>query len=188
MKTRIPKNITNQDEAEAYLDELIKNNEDYHPEDNAREVMWDMPKIDWPTGDEVARLNIAMNQIYQIEGFDPCEYIWGQREGTVFANVDPRSPEKLKPIAGVEFEGLDKIVDTVPRETISDKNVVDLIDSLDEKLTIKNKKGRVFSITARHTKGFTIMEDVRGSDLSDACSIFELKHDCEVVIDKAEAV
>ena len=72
MKTNLSINITNIKQAKIFLRELHKNNESYHPEDDANDIIWTTCK---PTKKECKKLNILMEQIYQIKGFDPCEYL-----------------------------------------------------------------------------------------------------------------
>lgn len=73
MKTTIPQRIETIQEAESFLNALIENEEVYHPEDDANDIIWNIPNP--PTESECERLNIAMEQIYAIGDFDPCEFI-----------------------------------------------------------------------------------------------------------------
>lgn len=80
MKTTLPTAINSIDEAKAFLSELYKNNESYHPEDNAHSMVWST--VD-PTFKERTQLNKLMDDIYNLPGneshskliFDPCEFL-----------------------------------------------------------------------------------------------------------------
>lgn len=77
MKTILPDKISTIEEAKAFLMELDKNKESYHPEDNAKDCLENI------TEEEGDKLNELMNQIYLLPGnehyqsmaFDPCEFI-----------------------------------------------------------------------------------------------------------------
>lgn len=75
MKTTLPESISTIEEANAFLTELNNNREVFHPEDDAHDIIWDMPKEHAPTHDECDKLNSLMEQMYEIEGYDPCEII-----------------------------------------------------------------------------------------------------------------
>jgi hypothetical protein len=75
MKTKLPESISSKEQAEAFLDELIINNEAYHPEDDACDTDWSLPEDQIPTAEECEKLNALMGDINNIDGFDPCEYI-----------------------------------------------------------------------------------------------------------------
>jgi hypothetical protein len=77
MKTKLPNSISTVEEAKVFLAELVENNEEYHPEDDATKVYFDyLPKEDRPTQNECLLLNRLMDDIYKLtEPFDPCEYI-----------------------------------------------------------------------------------------------------------------
>jgi hypothetical protein len=68
MKTNLNRSITNVAEASAYIKELHDNNESYHPEDDAREVVW---QTCTPTADECELLNKLMDDVYLY--IDPCD-------------------------------------------------------------------------------------------------------------------
>jgi len=72
MKTAIPTNIDTIQKAKIFLSDLIKNDEEYHPEDNAHDIIWSDIN---PTAKEMDQLNNAMDQIYELKNFDPCLYI-----------------------------------------------------------------------------------------------------------------
>jgi hypothetical protein len=78
MKTNLPESITSVEEATRFLTELFNNNEAYHPEDDAFDIVWQSVN---PTEAEKRQLNKLMNQIYDLpeawspqnpNGFDPC--------------------------------------------------------------------------------------------------------------------
>jgi hypothetical protein len=75
MKTKLPTAISTLKEAKEFLDELFKNNEGFHPEDDACDLVWNLPNEQIPNTSECRHLNRLMNDIYGIDGFDPCEYI-----------------------------------------------------------------------------------------------------------------
>lgn len=85
MKTTLPEAITTQEQAEEFLTALWENNEVFHPEDNAHQVVWDtIPEGDRPTPSECDQLNKLMNDIYDLDGnngdhanpiFCPCEFL-----------------------------------------------------------------------------------------------------------------
>lgn len=72
MKTTLPKSIKTKDEAIAFLTELHNNDESFHPEDDAFDVSWITVN---PSIEERQKLNDLMGEIYQINGFDPCEIL-----------------------------------------------------------------------------------------------------------------
>jgi len=71
MKTKIPEKIETKEEAEAFLLELHRNGEAYHPDDDAHEILW--KDADVSKKDRNA-LNKTMDQIYAL-GVDPCEIL-----------------------------------------------------------------------------------------------------------------
>lgn len=80
MKTTLPVSITSVTEAKAFLTELYKNNESFHPEDDANDIEWnELPRDQWPTSDECDQLNRLMDAIYALnevpETFDPCDFL-----------------------------------------------------------------------------------------------------------------
>ncbi len=86
MKTNLPEKISSIEEAKAFLLELCKNGESFHPEDNANDLTGNLF-----TKEEGDKLNSLMNDIYSLEGnessqsmiFDPCEFIldWEANNG-----------------------------------------------------------------------------------------------------------
>jgi hypothetical protein len=79
MKTTLPAAINTIGEAENFLTSLHNNNEAFHPEDDATDLVGDLF-----TQSEGEQLNKLMNDIYNLEGnngnhatpiFDPCEFL-----------------------------------------------------------------------------------------------------------------
>ena len=75
MKTTLPKEIKSVRKAEMFLTDLFNNNEGYHPEDDAHDIVWNLPESEIPTSKECDQLNKLMEDIYNLDGFDPCEFI-----------------------------------------------------------------------------------------------------------------
>lgn len=75
MKTVLPEKLYSIEDAKAFFDELIRNNEEFHPEDDAFDVYFTSSYVpDW----QRERLNSLMFDLYAMEwpeGFDPCGYI-----------------------------------------------------------------------------------------------------------------
>lgn len=72
MKTKLPKMIKTPEEAKKFLLELIANNEVFHPEDDAHDILWNTCD---PTHEEKEQLNVLMHDIYRVADFDPCGFI-----------------------------------------------------------------------------------------------------------------
>jgi hypothetical protein len=72
MRTKLPDSITTVEEAKMFLTELVNNNEEYHPEDDAMDVEWIMETV---SQDEMMQLNKLMDDIYDLNAIDPCEFI-----------------------------------------------------------------------------------------------------------------
>ena len=72
MKTYLPTEIKNVKAAKEFLVELNNNNESFHPEDDAHQIIWHNEK---PTEQECSKLNSLMEDIYLISNFDPCSFI-----------------------------------------------------------------------------------------------------------------
>lgn len=79
MKTTLPKEINSVEQAKTFLTELVKNDEQFHPEDDATDLVGDAF-----TKEEGEQLNKLMRDIYNLDGnngnhatpkFDPCEFI-----------------------------------------------------------------------------------------------------------------
>lgn len=82
MKTLLPKSINTVTEAKIYLASLFFNGESYHPEDSAKDIVWD--GCNPPTETEAALMDKLMEDIYNLDGnngnhttpkFDPCEFL-----------------------------------------------------------------------------------------------------------------
>lgn len=74
MRTNLDRTITSTGEAKAFLSDLIRNDEVYHPEDDAHDIIWETTTV---TPEECDKLNSLMEQVYEFfsEDFDPCGYI-----------------------------------------------------------------------------------------------------------------
>lgn len=68
IKTVLPAAITSVDEAKAFLTELYKNDECFHPEDDANDLSGDPF-----TKEEGDLLNKLMSDIYELNGDKPCQ-------------------------------------------------------------------------------------------------------------------
>ncbi len=83
MKTKLPAHITTVQRSIYFLTELHNNSEAYHPEDDATDIIWNMPDDQLPTQAECEQLNVLMSDIYALPGnesvqsmvFDPCELL-----------------------------------------------------------------------------------------------------------------
>jgi len=85
MKTILPLSIDTIEAAKKFLTDLVNNNEAFHPEDDAHEIVWELPKDQQPTVLERNRLNKLMEDIYNLKGNDgrhdnsiafcPCGFI-----------------------------------------------------------------------------------------------------------------
>lgn len=88
MKTPIPNAITSIEEAKAWLKALHSNNEEYHPEDDAHDIINGRTGQPLCTKEEADKLNALMGQIYAmltvsrdgdgvitLSPFDPCGYL-----------------------------------------------------------------------------------------------------------------
>lgn len=72
MKTILPGSITSEAGAKSFMSELHSNNELFHLEDNAHDVVWSTETE--PTDDEKDQLNTLMDQVMSIPGFDPFDF------------------------------------------------------------------------------------------------------------------
>lgn len=85
MKTIVPNKITTIDAAKLFLSNLHRNNESFHPEDDASEIGFQKngQSVNSFTKEESKKLNNLMNHIYSLPGnnspndlvFDLCEFI-----------------------------------------------------------------------------------------------------------------
>jgi hypothetical protein len=85
MKTNLNRTITTQDEAEDFLNELFENGEDFHPEDDARNIIRFATGERLFTDEEADKLNDLMSSMYDKDfdadaDFDPCGYLLDLQE------------------------------------------------------------------------------------------------------------
>lgn len=74
MKTILPQSIHTVDDAQQFLKSLFDNDESYHPEDDAFDIIWKCEQP--PNHDEKLKMNQLMNEIYELkDSFDPCDYL-----------------------------------------------------------------------------------------------------------------
>ena len=69
MKTNLNRQILSIEDAKAYLRELARNNEDYHPDDSADTIIWERGLA--PDANECALLDALMDACRDF--LDPCE-------------------------------------------------------------------------------------------------------------------
>ena len=72
MRTQLPFSIDTVEEAREFLQELFDNDESYHPEDDAHDIIWNGTTVDMFEKD---RLNELMEDMRELEGFDACEFL-----------------------------------------------------------------------------------------------------------------
>ncbi len=72
MKTTLPNGIQSEEDAKTFLLELGKNDEIYHPEDDAHDIIWGTAQV---SEEECDKLNDLMQEIYKLGSFDPCGFI-----------------------------------------------------------------------------------------------------------------
>ena len=70
LKIKLPKEIKTVNQAESFLTLLLENNIAYHPEDDAKDCLENI----LPAG-MCEQINRLMDEVYDIDGFDPCEYL-----------------------------------------------------------------------------------------------------------------
>lgn len=70
MKTILPNQIKNAEQARVFLSNLNNNDELYHPEDNAFDVVWDEGT---PEKKELTQLNKLMAEVHEHLN-DPCAF------------------------------------------------------------------------------------------------------------------
>jgi hypothetical protein len=75
MKTTLPIAIHTIAEAKKFLKELYINDESFHPEDCAKNIIIYKTGKRLFTDSEADKLNSLMDQIYYLKDFDPCGYI-----------------------------------------------------------------------------------------------------------------
>jgi len=92
-KTTLPEAINTIPEAKKFLRELYNNGESYHPEDDAKDILW--ISCGQPTTRQATKLNKLMDDIYNLEGNDgnhatpifcPCGFLLN--EAKVFYQKD----------------------------------------------------------------------------------------------------
>jgi len=74
MNTIIPAVITTSEHASQFLTDLFNNGESYHPEDSAFDIE-DMYGERLFSDEEAGMINEAMEQVYDVADFDPCELL-----------------------------------------------------------------------------------------------------------------
>lgn len=72
LTTNTYRTIETPEEAKQFLKDLHDNGELYHPEDSAKDIVFNNIN---PTEQEREALNNLMEQVYKVADFDPCEYI-----------------------------------------------------------------------------------------------------------------
>jgi hypothetical protein len=85
MKTHLPEKIKGINHAEKFLTELYENGEAFHPDDDAHEVVWANAQVSFA---EEEKLNLLMEQISNLRGFDPCGFLLG-----LDPNYEPPEPD-----------------------------------------------------------------------------------------------
>ena len=73
MLTNLKRQIKTDSDAVEFLNELWRNGEDFHPEDDAHDIRWSRTTA--PTELECDQLNSLMEQIYSNTDVDPCEIL-----------------------------------------------------------------------------------------------------------------
>lgn len=72
MKTTLPTKIETTEEAKKFLTDLHNNKEDFHPEDDAHDIIW-FAGTHIPSKKELDKLNELMEACYKV--CDPCEIL-----------------------------------------------------------------------------------------------------------------
>ena len=75
MLTPLPASIATIEEAQNFLKALYDNSESFHPDDSAEDIVIDLEGTRLFTDEEATKINTLMDQISDLEGFDPCLYI-----------------------------------------------------------------------------------------------------------------
>lgn len=107
LKTKLPDTINTIEEAKAFLTELIKNDEHFHPDDDANDINWSLPKTQMPTKSQCKKLNNLMFIVTHIPGFDPYGFILKQ------ADIVPTASDEVQEEDNSQFE----YIKTVERES-----------------------------------------------------------------------
>ena len=71
MKTNLGIEIKTISDANKFTLELFNNNELFHFDDNAEDITWFECE---PTSEEIKQLNNLVNQLFEIENYDPFEF------------------------------------------------------------------------------------------------------------------
>jgi len=74
MKTNLNIDIKTISDANKFILELFINNELFHFDDNAEDIIWFECE---PTSEEIKQLNSLVNQLFEIENYDPFEFAMG---------------------------------------------------------------------------------------------------------------
>lgn len=98
MKTKLPAKIASLTEAEMFLEQLYINNESFHPEDDAFEIVW---RGKTPSKKELKQLNNLMADIYNLPEtesgkFDPCGFLLDIEYNYMFAIYMTNSATELE--------------------------------------------------------------------------------------------
>ena len=71
MKTNLGIEIKTISDANKFILELFNNNELFHFDDNVEDITWFECE---PTSEEIKQLNNLVNQLFEIENYDPFEF------------------------------------------------------------------------------------------------------------------
>lgn len=145
MRTKLFRSIDNEQEARQFLKELFDNGESYHPEDDARDIIF--PEVN-PTYDERNKLNSLMAQSYNLlsDTFDPAGYLLALlrlQEGTaielkslncIFYTVDEEETDYR--IDGIDAQyiptGFFKNVSQADRDEVYKHYKIDLFETIED--------------------------------------------------------
>ena len=72
MKTNLGIEIKTISDANKFILELFNNNELFHFDDNAEDIIWSECE---PTSEEIKQLNNLVSQLFEIENYDPFELV-----------------------------------------------------------------------------------------------------------------
>lgn len=72
MTTNLDRTISNTEDAQAFLQDLMNNGEIWHPDDNAHDVIWMIKEP--PTHTEMDKLNELMHDVHKYIN-DPPQYV-----------------------------------------------------------------------------------------------------------------
>ena len=71
MKTNLNIEIKTISDANKFILELFNNNELFHFDDDAEDIIWSECE---PTAEEIKQLNNLVNQLFEIENYDPFDF------------------------------------------------------------------------------------------------------------------